>query len=408
MEQFSSKLWFPNGIVNEFTKNENISLFEHYNIHTEFGTIDLLDVSELDDVETFNRLISELNDLEDFEFWGDFNPLDKFENIELIETRKGIQLNLSNSENSLQGIFHNLPIKSWRRKWSELETNSHFLIPTGGIQWKGLDVMVFRQSVKSSPLEWKTESPAIFSEMGSILGKFHTLMLDTSAPRMEKEWNSRLKRLETISSSGTLWRVPHSRNTNSIRSLGDLTCKDWLMSDDNLSLDLLNLGFQVFGMLITETTRFSCLRDIASMYVDIDNSKLVSGTNSREYLRKVFFESWCKEAPSKWHSNSALDGNLGGMQIWRYDVELKNLFVAKSRNKVYSKVWIKNVKNIQRALFNYRIISGSALGMLFSSATIALLWPGLLMSAKVLILSTGVIIYYLGMKAYRKTSLPPY
>ena len=41
-------------------------------------------------------------------------------------------------------------------------------------------------------------------------------MLETSAPRMEKEWNLRLKRLETISSSGTLWRVPHSRNTNSI------------------------------------------------------------------------------------------------------------------------------------------------------------------------------------------------
>ena len=408
MEQFSSKLWFPKGIVNEFTKNENIGLFQHYNIHTEFGTIDMLDISELNNIETFNQLISEVNDLEDFEIWGDFNPKDNFESIELIETSKGIELNLSNSEKTLQGIFHNLPIKSWRRKWSELENSPHLLIPTGGIQWKGLDVMVFRQSVKSDSFEWKTESPAIFSEMGSILGKFHTLMLETSAPRMEKEWNSRLKRLETISSSGTLWRVPHSKNTNSIRSLGDLTCKDWLMIDENVSLDLLTLGFQEFGMFITETTRFSCLRDIASMYVDIDNSKLVSGTNSREYLRKVFFESWCKEAPHKWHSNSALDGNLGGMQIWRYDVELKNLFVARARKKVYSKVWIKNVKNIQRALFNYRIISGSALGMLLSSATIALLWPGLSMTSKVLILSTGVIIYYLGMKAYRKTSLPPY
>ena len=408
MEQFSSKLWFPKGIVNEFTKNENIGLFQHYNIHTEFGTIDMLDISELNNIETFNQLISEVNDLEDFEIWGDFNPKDNFESIELIETSKGIELNLSNSEKTLQGIFHNLPIKSWRRKWSELENSPHFLIPTGGIQWKGLDVMVFRKSVKSDSFEWKTESPAIFSEMGSILGKFHTLMLETSAPRMEKEWNSRLKRLETISSSGTLWRVPHSKNTNSIRSLGDLTCKDWLMIDENVSLDLLTLGFQEFGMFITETTRFSCLRDIASMYVDIDNSKLVSGTNSREYLRKVFFESWCKEAPHKWHSNSALDGNLGGMQIWRYDVELKNLFVARARKKVYSKVWIKNVKNIQRALFNYRIISGSALGMLLSSATIALLWPGLSMTSKVLILSTGVIIYYLGMKAYRKTSLPPY
>ncbi|CAI8262154.1 MAG: Uncharacterised protein [Methanobacteriota archaeon] len=408
MEQYSSKLWFPKGIVNEFTENEKLGPFNHYNIHTEFGTIDMLDVSELNDIDTFNQLISDLYDLEDFEFWGDFNSLDKFEKIETHETKKGIKIKLSSSEKSLEGIFHNLPINSWRRKWSELETSSHFLIPTGGIQWKGLDVMVFRHSVKSSPFEWNTESPSIFSEMGGILGKFHTLMLETSAPRMEKEWNLRLKRLETISSSGTLWRVPHSRNTNSIRSLGDLTCKDWLNIDDNISLDLLNIGFQTFGMLITETTRFSCLRDIASMYVDIDNSKLVSGTNSREYLRKVFFESWCKEAPQKWYSNSALDGNLGGMQIWRYDVELKNLFVAKSRNKVYGKAWIKNVKNIQRALFNYRIISGSALGMLLSSATIALLWPGLLMTSKVLILSIGVIIYYLGMKAYRNTSLPPY
>ncbi len=408
MEQFSTKPWFPIGIVKDTTQNEDIGLFQHYNVHTEFGTLDMLDISELNNIETFNQLISQINNLEDFEFWGNLDILDEFEQIKITETQKGIQLTISNSKKSLQGIFHNFPINSWRRKWSKLETDKNVLIPTGGIQWKGLDVMVFRPSVDSTAIRWKSESPAIFSEMGSVLGNFHTLMLDSSAPRMEKEWNLRLKRLETIASSGTLWRVPHSKNTDSIRSLGDLTCNDWLMIDDTISLDLLNLGYQVFGNLITETTRFSCLRDIASMYVDIDNSKVVSGTNSREYLRKVFFESWCNEAPNKWHSKSALDGNSGGMQIWRYDVELKNLFVAKSRNKKYSKVWIKNVKNIQRTLFNYRIISGSALGMLLSSATIALLWPGLDITSKILILCSGFFVYYLGMKAYRNTSLPPY
>ena len=94
MEQYSSKLWFPKGIVNEFTENEKLGPFNHYNIHTEFGTIEMLDVSELNDIDTFNQLISDLNDLEDFEFWGDFNSLDKFEKIEIQETKKGIKIKL--------------------------------------------------------------------------------------------------------------------------------------------------------------------------------------------------------------------------------------------------------------------------------------------------------------------------
>jgi len=408
VEQFSTKPWFPIGIVKELTQNEDIGLFQYFSVHTEFGTLDMLNIDELNDVKKFNQLILEVGELDDFEFWGDLAKFDEFEQIQTIETEKGIQLTISNSKKSLQGVFHNFPTNSWRRKWSEIETEDNLLIPTGGIQWKGLDVLVFRPSVNSTPIKWKRESTAIFSEMGGLLGEFHTLMLESSAPRMEKEWNSRLKRLETISSSGTLWRVPHSKNTDSIRSLGDLTCNDWLMINEKITLDLLNLGYQVFGKLITETKRFSCLRDVASMYVDIDKSSLVSGTNSREYLRKVFFESWSNKAPKKWHSKSALDGNSGGMQIWRYDVELKNLFMAKSCNKKYSKVWINNVKNIQRTLFNYRIISGSALGMLLSSATIALLWPNLDLITKIIILSSGVFVYFLGMKVYRNTSLPPY
>lgn len=408
MEQFSSKPWFPKGIVKEFTKNEDISIFQHYEVHTEFGTLDMLNIEDMTDITFFNQLLKEINNNEDFELWGDIEELADFTQIEIIENQKGINFTVSNADNSLDGIFHNFPTRSWRRRWSELVTNENILIPTGGIQWKGLDVVVFRPSVKSTDFELKSESTAIFSEMGMLLGKFHTLMMDSSAPRMEKEWNSRLKRLETISSSGTLWRVPHSKNTDSIRSLGNLTSKDWIMVDEDISLDLINLGFQILGGLITETNRFSCLRDVASMYVDIDNSSFVFGTNSREYIRKVFFESWCKEAPKKWHSKSALDGNLGGMQIWRYDVELKNLFLAKSYGKKYSKNWIKGVKDIQRALFSFRIISASALGMLFSSATIALLWPGLDLVLKMGILTSGIVIYSLGMKAYRNTSLPPY
>ena len=96
------------------------------------------------------------------------------------------------------------------------------------------------------------------------------------------------------------------------------------------------------------------------------------------------------------------------MQIWRYDVELKNMFLAKSFNLKYNKKWIRGVKDIQRNLFNYRIISGSALGMLLSSATIAFLWPNLGMEIKILILGVGVSIYSFGMRAYRNTSLPPY
>ena len=408
MEQFSSKPWYPIGLVKETTKNENIGLFQHFSIHTEFGTLDMLNFEGLDDVKKFNELINQINNIDGFEVWGDFNNLETFDQIEIIENQKGVNFTVSNSDMSYSGIFHNFPVNSWRRKWSEIENNSSLLIPSGGIQWNGLDVMVFRKTVVSKPIKWKSESSALFSDMGEVLGKFHTKMLETSAPRMEKEWNSRLKRLETITSSGTLWRVPFSKNTDSIRSLGNLSLNDWMILDGEVTLDLLGLGFQLFEKLVTENNRFSCFRDIASLYVEIDGSSMVSGTTSKEYLRKVLFESWRTEAPKKWHSKSALDGNLGGMQIWRYDVELKKLFLAKSFNLKYNKNWIRGVKDIQRTLFNYRIISGSALGMLLSSAMIALLWPNLGIGIKILIFGMGIAVYSIGMKVYRNTSLPPY
>lgn len=408
MERFSSKPWFPIGITKEFTEKGNFGHFEHNKIHTEHGTLDMLNVENLDKIETFNQILKEINNFEDFQIWGDLNSSDVFEEIEISEEEKVVKILLSNSKKSLEGVFHNIPTRSWRRKWSEIDNNSDFLIPTAGIQWKGLDVMVFRTKIKLTPIEWKSESSGIFSDMGKILGKFHEIMLETEAPRMANEWNSRLKRLETISSSGTLWRVPHSKNTNSIRTLGNLTCNNWFNNDGDVCLDLLNLGYHELEELVAKTNRFSCLRDVASMYVDIDNLKRISGKNSREYLRRVFFESWCETAPQKWYSKSALNGNLGGMQIWRYDVELTRLFLSRAFKKSYNKTWIKTVKDIQRDLFNYRIISGSALGMLLSSATIALLWPGVRVGIKIVILCAGFIAYSTGMKIYRKTSLPPY
>jgi hypothetical protein len=408
VERFSSKPWFPIGITTEFTQEENIGLFEHYNIHTTYGTLDMLNIENLEKIQTFNNLLNQISGLEEFELWGDLEDSETFDKIEINETNNGVKILLSNPKKSLEGVFHNIPTKSWRRKWSEIGNDSGFLIPTAGIQWKGFDVMVFRFKEETTSFEWKSESPATFSDMGKKLGEFHKIMLESSAPRMATEWNSRLKRLETITSSGTLWRVPYSKHTDSIRSLGNLTCDDWLMNDGTVCLDLLHLGYQELGKLITDTNRFSCLRDVASMYVDIDKLPSVSGSDSSKYLRRIFFESWCKTAPQKWYSKSALDGNLGGMQIWRYDVELMRFFLAKVSKKSYDKIWMKNVKDIQRDLFTYRIISGSALGMLLSSAMIALLWPGINIGLKIVILGMGVVIYFMGMRIYRKTSLPPY
>ena len=126
MEQFSSKPWFPIGIVKETTRNESISLFQHYNVHTEFGTLDMFNVENLDDIKIFNELIKNIETLDDFEVWGDFNYSETFEKIEIKESKKGINFTISNKKISIQGIFHNFPVSSWRRKWSELEKSPIF------------------------------------------------------------------------------------------------------------------------------------------------------------------------------------------------------------------------------------------------------------------------------------------
>ena len=98
--------------------------------------------------------------------------------------------------------------------------------------------------------------------------------------------------------------------------------KENIKQVEKIKLDLLSLGYQKFGNLITDNNRFSCLRDLASIYVEIDNSKISNSSNSKDFLRKIFFESWRNEAPEKWHSKSALDGNLEvckfGDMMWNY------------------------------------------------------------------------------------------
>lgn len=407
MEQLSSKPWYPKGIVREVVLEKEIGMLKFFDLHTEFGRLNMFYVEKLNKIEVFNRLIKDLKNSENFEFWGIFNDLKEVNNIEINELDIGIKIKINTNNKSLDGLFHNFPIKSWRRKWSELE-DEDLLPPVGGIQWKGQDLMVFRESVDETKISWKTDSSDNFSEIGKILGRFHNMMLDNSAPRMEKEWNSRLKRLEKITSSGTLWRVPYSRHNNSIRSLGTLKLNNWVTVDGKIKLDLLSLGFQSFGNLISENNRFCCLRDIASIYHEIDNSKISTSIVSKQFLRKIFFESWRSSAPERWYSKSALDGNQGGMQIWRYDVELYSLFLSKLFVQKFDRTWIGNVKDIQRSLFTFRIISATSLGMLFSSAVIALLWPNLSIISKFTVLIFGIILYYLGMRIYRNTSLPPY
>lgn len=407
VEQFFSKPWYPEGVIKEVLDSTEIGLLKYYKLHTRFGNLEMLHVDNMNELDVFQKLISDLKNTENFEFWGVLKDLDKVEEIKISESECGIRITLTTKNISLDGLFHIFPIKSWRRKWSKLESNE-FLKPVGGIQWKGKDLMVFRESENVEKISWKTDASSNFSEIGTILGRFHCLMLDNSAPRMEKEWNSRLKRLEKITSSGTLWRVPYSKNTNSIRSLGNLKLSNWIIVNDKIKLDLLSLGFQNFGNLVDDNNRFSCLRDIASIYHEIDNSNISLTSNSKKFLRKTFFDSWRNSAPERWYSKSALDGNLGGMQIWRYDVELYNLFLCRMFQKNFDRTWINSVKDIQRSLFNYRIISATSLGMLFSSAIIAFLWPNISLINKLIIFILGIFLYFVGMNFYRNTSLPPY
>ena len=199
-------------------------------------------------------------------------------------------------------------------------------------------------------------------EIGLLLGKFHTLMNENVAPPIPEKWNERLKRLEHVTSSNTLWRAPHSKFTEAILTHGNLSLDKIILDSDN-KWKLIGFEGMKLQTLIDSTTRFPAIRDLASIYWSISkimNDLEIYDNELEKNIRMWLFESWLSEAPKKWSNSKSLDTHKGGIMIWEYDCALYELFTEQAfegKNKIHTKKWLSNVTRIQAIMFKNRLYS---------------------------------------------------
>ena len=95
---------------------KSISLFQHYNVHTEFGTLDMFNIENFAaDIKVFSELIKNIETLDDFEIWGILITQKILKKLKLKKVRRELISTISNKK-TIQEIFHNFPVSSWRRK----------------------------------------------------------------------------------------------------------------------------------------------------------------------------------------------------------------------------------------------------------------------------------------------------
>jgi len=374
--EFSSQPWFPTGILTKLEKLEDKnSNFSEFKVHTIHGTLKMIwPKGEPKNILFWKNLDELLND-KNMKPWGVANNFNfkEIDNVKSIENQKNIMLILEGNT-SLVATYNPILCPNRESKFNKMEIEKVAINPIGGLKLNKHDLILFyeskingvklgdnlREALINSDLD-KIES--LLTEAGSLLGKFHKSMDKNVAPPIPEHWNNRLKRLEKITSSNTLWRAPHSNFTEAIWTHGDFNLDKIILDSSNNVWKLKNFSSVPIHTLIDSTTRFPAIRDVACAYRSI--SHLMHDLEIDDYelerkMKKWIFESWSKHAPQKWANAEALNAYKGGILIWEYDCALCDLFfeqVYERNTKNITKKWLSSVTRIQASMFKNRIYS---------------------------------------------------
>ena len=280
---------------------------------------------------------------------------------------------------------------------------------TGGIQWKGRDVVLFfRKEIGKNAVElvdgaladndFKTASE-ICRNAGRVLGVFHLSALNRrSLPNDERRWNNRLKELEARLQSNTLWRAPHTKQTKATithRNFGLETVR--IDEDDEYHISGCFDG--VPNAILPSTMDFPVFRDIAAGYrsisriaakhnlqyepasaknwgwSELDSHDWPDPEPSERWLRRELLAGWNSVGWSTAGGRRAMNGYKGGVAIWEYEQVLEESATAQAYGQeVPDRVrwWLDHVSRIQSSLGVAQVISGGS-KLCFLAAILSLL-----------------------------------
>ena len=242
-------------------------------------------------------------------------------------------------------------------------------------------------------------------ECGISLGRYHKHVEPVrTTPPDPNRWNARVAGIEELLRSNSVWRVPHSRDSECMLGLGDVGLADFHGGRIRISRPRLH------SALFPAKCEFPAIRDLASVAHDLSRAfyETESDLDIVE-LRSSLIEGWRSSAPENWSSDWVLYSHRGGLAIWEYEQCLLDVIEAVSHQSGAPQpatYLIGFVPRYQKRMFNNRTFG--ALSMIAGSIGAFSLISSFPPSAGEIPLPIASIALSIGlMKLYRNRSPAP-
>jgi hypothetical protein len=310
------------------------------------------------------------NTISSLESWGK-TPLGDIIVEEVVDTDRGLNLKLNDN-----GDFWLAEFFPWgtdgrlRARISLAPSGSD--VPIGGFTWNDIDIISIRKwpneirdidsklqnAINNNDIE--TSKQIIFQSAAAI-GRYHKAAENARVtPRDAKRWNKRLENLEASLRANTIWRAPHTKNTDCIIILGDIRFSDMIDNDSGIYKIHLSRPRLADSIMVPEC-EFPAIRDFSSLLHDLNRIYYSCQSEIKiTQLRKYLIEGWRSTAPPVWSSKNIFYTPRGGAFFWEYEQCLMDVIEAVSHQSGKPEPAvsiIQNVPYLQKSMFSNRIIA---------------------------------------------------
>ena len=389
-------------------KSETPSGFETRSFAGIGMTCKLVEPIPIDGISEWEEAISDLTS------WGKVPDPSSLSSVLLSENDRGPIARLSGDSN---WIAEFLPWGSDGLLRRRIDASSEVCdAPCGGFSWEGGDLILIweesnteessRDALIRALIDGDHEAATqTLRECGISLGRYHKHVEPVrTTPPDPNRWNARVAGIEELLRSNSVWRVPHSRDSECMLGLGDVGLADFHGGRIRISRPRLH------SALFPAKCEFPAIRDLASVAHDLSRAfyETESDLDIVE-LRSSLIEGWRSSAPENWSSDRVLYSHRGGLAIWEYEQCLLDVIEAVSHQSGAPQPatgLISYVPRYQKRMFNNRTFG--ALSMMAGSIGVFSLISSFPPSAGEIPLPIASIALSIGlMRIYRGRSPPP-
>ena len=400
--------WRPAAMKEVIDESESPSGFEPRSFAGIGMTCKLVEPIPIDGISEWEEAISDLTS------WGKVPDPSSLSSVLLSENDRGPIARLSGDSN---WIAEFLPWGSDGLLRRRIDASSEVCdAPCGGFSWEGGDLILIweessteessRDALIRALIDGDHEAATqTLRECGISLGRYHKHVEPVrTTPPDPNRWNARVAGIEELLRSNSVWRVPHSRDSECMLGLGDVGLADFRGGRIRISRPRLH------SALFPAKCEFPAIRDLASVAHDLSRAfyETESDLDIVE-LRSSLIEGWRSSAPENWSSDRVLYSHRGGLAIWEYEQCLLDVIEAVSHQSGAPQPatgLISYVPRYQKRMFNNRTFG--ALSMMAGSIGVFSLISSFPPSAGEIPLPIASIALSIGlMRIYRGRSPPP-